>query len=400
MLLQQKFRAFAIGILLMQSSPVAAQSSPPQCKGVDRSSWTNCQGSFSNASGSYIGEFFNGRVSGFGTFRNVNGNVYSGFWRDAKFDGQGTLTYANGSRYVGAWKASNYDGIGTLYGAGGAILQTGRWQGGKLVEAGVQESQKIAQPQQVQPPIQPSLPPRAESSERQDRRVALIIGNSNYSNASPLLNPTNDANLIASTLRERGFETVDVQINLTRERTILALRRFADVADQADWAVVYYSGHGMELGGANYLLPIDVQLKSDRDIELEAIDVGKVQRAIEGAKKFRLLILDACRDNPFASQMRRSSASRSINRGLARIEPEAGTLIAYSAKHGEVALDGEGANSPFVRAFVNRIQQTPPVEVRRLFDLVRDDVLSATNKKQQPFHYGSISGSEDYFFGK
>jgi uncharacterized caspase-like protein len=134
----------------------------------------------------------------------------------------------------------------------------------------------------------------------------------------------------------------------------------------------------------------------DRDIDLEAVDIGKVLGAIEGAKKLRLVLLDACRDNPFLRQMKRSVATRSLSQGLARVEPEAGTLIVYAAKHGEIALDGDGQNSPFAAAVLRRIQ-TPDLEVRRLFDVVRDDVMSATKKRQQPYSYGSLPGSENFF---
>jgi uncharacterized caspase-like protein len=119
--------------------------------------------------------------------------------------------------------------------------------------------------------------------------------------------------------------------------------------------------------------------------------------AVEGAKKLRMVLLDACRENPFVSQMRRSLASRSISRGLGRIEPDAGTLVVYAAKHGELALDGDGDNSPFVSAFVKHVA-TPGLEVRRLFDYVRDDVLAATKRRQQPFSYGSLPAREDYYF--
>ena len=108
-------------------------------------------------------------------------------------------------------------------------------------------------------------------------------------------------------------------------------------------------------------------------------------------------MLDACRDNPFASQMKRTLAMRAVTRGLARVEPDAGTLVVFSAKHGQVALDGSATNSPFVTALVNRIK-TPGLEVRRLYDVVRDDVLESTNRQQQPFTYGSVSGSQDFFF--
>ncbi len=233
-----------------------------------------------------------------------------------------------------------------------------------------------------------------------ERRVALIIGNSRYQHVSFLPNPGNDAELLASTLRSTGFQSVTVKNNLTREQTIRALREFARTADSADWAVVYFSGHGIEFGGVNYLIPVDAQLKIDRDIEFEAVDVGKVINAIEGAKKLRLVILDACRNNPFASQMRRSVATRSIGRGLARVEPEAGTLIVYAAKHGEVALDGDSTNSPFAESLVKRIQQKPAIEMRRLFDYVRDDVMATTQRRQQPFKYGSLSASTDFYFQK
>jgi uncharacterized caspase-like protein len=163
--------------------------------------------------------------------------------------------------------------------------------------------------------------------------------------------------------------------------------------------VIYYAGHGVEVAGINYLIPIDASIKSDVDVSLEAVSLDQVINAAERASKLRLIVLDACRDNPFASQMRRTmaSATRSVSRGLAQVEPRAGTLVAYAAKHGETALDGDGGNSPFATAFVKNLQ-TPGLEVRRLFDYVRDDVMESTKDRQQPFSYGSISGRQDFFF--
>ena len=170
-------------------------------------------------------------------------------------------------------------------------------------------------------------------------------------------------------------------------------------AETADWAVVYYAGHGMEVGGINYLIPTDAKIAVDRDIGFEAVPLEQVLNAAERAKKLRLVILDACRDNPFANQMKRTLtvASRSVSRGLAAVEPEAGTLVVYAAKDGETALDGDGINSPFASAFVKNLP-TPGLEVRRLFDFVRDDVMEATGRKQKPFSYGSISGRQDFYF--
>jgi peptidoglycan/xylan/chitin deacetylase (PgdA/CDA1 family) len=234
------------------------------------------------------------------------------------------------------------------------------------------------------------------------RRVALVVGNSAYRAVPALPNPNSDAQAVAAALRDIGFQVVGLKTDLGKEALVTALRDFAREAEQADWAVVYFAGHGIELGasaglgGANFLIPVDAKLETDRDIEFETVPLGHVITAVEGAKKLRLVILDACRDNPFARQMKRMAASRSVGRGLGRIEPDGGVLVAYAAKHGEVALDGGGRNSPFVAALVNRLP-TPGVEIGKLFRLVRDDVLAATDRKQEPFVYGSLPG-EDFFF--
>lgn len=264
------------------------------------------------------------------------------------------------------------------------------------------ENLKIAldlRAKQQQASVQPqqSLPQPVAASVG-GRRVALVIGNAKYRHAGLLENPVRDAELVAFTLRSTGFHSVTVKTDLTREGMIQALRDFARVADGAAWAMVYFSGHGIEFGGVNYMIPIDAQLLADRDIELETINIGQVLNTVEGATRLRLLVMDACRNNPFAGQMRRTMASRSLGRGLARIEPEAGTLVVYAAKHGEVALDGTGRNSPFAEAMAKRMQQKPALEIRRLFDFVRDDVIASTGRKQQPFSYGSLSASEDFFF--
>jgi Caspase domain/Tetratricopeptide repeat len=224
-----------------------------------------------------------------------------------------------------------------------------------------------------------------------ETRVALVIGNANYRTVGKLPNPPRDAAAVAEGLRRVGFKTVQASNNLSRDGMIAALRAFEREAEKADWAVVYYAGHGIEIGGINYLIPIDASLKADRDVQDEAVPLERVLSAIENTKKLRLIILDACRDNPFVANMKRSIASRSIGRGLAQIEPEGGVLVAYAAKHGQVALDGEGANSPFVAALVKRLD-TPGLDISLLFRLVRDDVLAATARRQEPFVYGSLPG--------
>jgi uncharacterized caspase-like protein len=224
-----------------------------------------------------------------------------------------------------------------------------------------------------------------------------VIGNSAYRSAPFLPNPQRDADTVAAALRQVGFQ-VTVAGDLTRDKLIDALRLFARQAEGSDWALVYFAGHGIEMNGVNYLIPTDARLETDRDVDFEAVPLVQVMNAVEGAKKLRLVLLDACRDNPFARQMRRTVASRSIGRGLGRLEPDVGTLVVYAARDGQVALDDDGgSNSPFAAALVKQIM-VPGIEIRKLFDLVRDDVMEATRRRQQPFTYGSVPGRENFFF--
>ncbi|TPQ27105.1 caspase (peptidase), partial [Bradyrhizobium guangdongense] len=214
------------------------------------------------------------------------------------------------------------------------------------------------------------------------KRVALVLANSAYQNAPQLANPVNDGSVMAKTLKDAGFDVVESRHDLSALDTRRALRDFADAARSADIAVVYYAGHGIEVDGSNYLIPVDAKLERDTDVYDEALSLDRVLVAIDPAKQLRLVILDACRDNPFAKTMKRTIASRGIGRGLAQVEPASpNTLIAYSAKAGFTAQDGDGANSPFTVALSKHLT-TPGLDVRRAFGFVRDDVLKTTNNKQ------------------
>jgi uncharacterized caspase-like protein len=227
-----------------------------------------------------------------------------------------------------------------------------------------------------------------------EKRVALVFGNSAYQNVAPLPNPANDSAVIAATLKDAGFDVVDSRRDLPAQETRRALRDFADRARDADIAVVYYAGHGMEVDGTNYLIPVDAKLERDTDVYDEAFSLERVLLAVEPAKQLRLVILDACRDNPFAKNMKKTLASRSIGRGLAKVEPTSpNTLIAYSAKAGSTALDGDAKNSPFTIALAKHLT-TPGLDVRRAFGFVRDDVLKTTGNRQEPFVYGSLGGED------
>jgi tetratricopeptide (TPR) repeat protein len=244
---------------------------------------------------------------------------------------------------------------------------------------------------------QAALPAEMARHAQFGNRIALVIGNSQYRSVPQLQNSGRDAEAVSATLEKVGFQVVTLDKDLTRERMYDELRNFSARAETADWALVYYAGHGMEIGGVNYLIPTDARLTTDRDVQFEAIPLDQVLATVEPARKLRLVILDACRENPFATTMRVSSASRSIGRGLARIEPAGATLVVYAAKHGQVAMDGDGTNSPFVSSFLRRMT-VPGVEIGKLFRLVRDDVLEATHGKQEPFTYGSLPGREDFYF--
>ncbi|HEY3028745.1 MAG TPA: caspase family protein [Bradyrhizobium sp.] len=227
-----------------------------------------------------------------------------------------------------------------------------------------------------------------------EKRVALVLGNSAYQNVARLPNPVNDGTVIAATLKNAGFDVVDSRHDLPAAETRRALRDFADRARDADIAVVYYAGHGIEVDGTNYLIPVDAKLERDTDVYDEAFSLDRVLLAIEPAKQLRLVILDACRDNPFAKTMKRTVASRAIGQGLAKVEPTSpNMLIAYSAKAGSTALDGDAKNSPFTMALAKHLT-TPGLDVRRAFGFVRDEVLKTTSYRQEPFVYGSLGGED------
>ena len=194
--------------------------------------------------------------------------------------------------------------------------------------------------------------------------------------------------------RNAGFDRVDIRLDLGVQEMRKSLREFGARAREAEIAVIYYAGHGIELDGVNYLIPTDAALEADSDVLDEAIALDRVLFAIEPAKQLRLVVLDACRDNPFAKTMKRTVAARSIGRGLAKVEPQSpNTMIAFSAKAGSTAADGDASNSPFAVAFVAHLPK-PGLDLRRAFGFVRDDVLKATGYRQEPYVYGSLGGND------
>lgn len=227
-----------------------------------------------------------------------------------------------------------------------------------------------------------------------ERRVALVVGNAKYQTVPQLPNPVRDALSVAAMFKEAGFDVIETQFDVGNIEFKRSIRRFETTADQADIAVVYYAGHGLEVNGINYLVPTDARLASDRDAEDEAIPLERLVSSADGARRLRLIILDACRDNPFVTTMRRErkTATRAASSGLGRVEPTStDTLIAYAAKAGSTAEDGLGAHSPFTTSLLKNLT-VPGLDVRLAFGRVRDEVMKMTGNKQEPFVYGSLGG--------
>ena len=224
-----------------------------------------------------------------------------------------------------------------------------------------------------------------------EKRVALVIGNGAYKAQRLLENPANDARLVSQALTAARFAVVDTKTDLGIGEFRQALRRFQSLSTGADVALVYFAGHGMEVGGVNWLIPTDAELAEDRDLEYEAIKTDLVLQALAGAN-LRVLVIDACRDNPFGRGWR--SATRNTSAGLAKLEAD-DVLVLFAAAPGRTASDGSEGNSPFAKALARRLPE-PGVPIQLLGGNVRDDVLAATNGVQRPYVSASITGRPFY----
>jgi uncharacterized caspase-like protein len=226
---------------------------------------------------------------------------------------------------------------------------------------------------------------------RLGRRVALVIGNSAYREADRLPNPVSDARGVAAALKGLGFETVQEGYDLGRDAMLKSLKSFGEAAKGADWAVVYYAGHGMEVKGTNYLIPIDAKLVEEEDVEEEAVPVSRLIDRLQDVAGIKVFILDACRDNPFATRMFRRRGMRGGGKGLAEIHADSGTLIAFATSPGDSALDGEGEHSPYAKALIDHLGDQGS-EIRLMFGSVADSVQDATRKEQLPWISSPLGG--------
>ena len=259
-------------------------------------------------------------------------------------------------------------------------------------EAAVRPSAAAPQSSGVSASAEPvvTTPP----ASRQAKRVALVIGNAAYQNAEPLANPVNDGRAIAASLRRLGFVVIESSDQDKAGMQVL-LRRFANELYDADASMFFYAGHGLQVQRRNYLVPIDAELESEIDLPFEAVAVDIVLELMEQTTPQRLVFLDACRDNPLARRLARSSRSVGVGPGLARMNNRVGTLIAFATEPDKVALDGEGGHSPFTQGLLEHIE-TPGIEVRQMLSRVRATVLNNTHGEQLPLDTSALI--EDFYF--
>lgn len=230
----------------------------------------------------------------------------------------------------------------------------------------------------------------------EEKRVALVIGNSDYAHTAKLANPVRDARSISAALARLGFDVVE-GYDLTQPEMRAKIREFTSRIEGADVTLFYYAGHGFQIEGKNHLAPVDARLSQESDVDFETVPLNLVLRQMERAQRTNLIFLDACRDNPLASKLARSMQGRSLGpeRGLARVESSVGTLIGYATSPGMVAFDGEGEHSPYTSAMLKHIE-TPGLSINDMMIAVRQDVLAESKGRQIPWEHSSLTGQ--YYF--
>ena len=232
------------------------------------------------------------------------------------------------------------------------------------------------------------------SAQETERRVALVIGNASYQHIDRLTNPGNDANLIAETLRRSGFILVGdgAQQNVDKAAFDRLIREFGQKIQSADVALFYYAGHGMQVQGSNWLLPVDANPTRVQDLDFQLVNAELVLKQMDGAgTRLNIVLLDACRNNPFATL-----GTRGISVGLAQMRAPEGTLISFATQPGNVAVDGTGADGPYATALADAMRQ-PGLDIFHLFNRVGLEVKRETQGSQQPWVSSSPIDGEFYF---
>jgi hypothetical protein len=380
----------------------------------------NGHGNFTSAAGDkYVGEFKDSNFNGQGTLTYADGIKYVGEFKDGKYNGKGTYTFANGNKYVGEFKDDKYNGEGTMYSSNGSIINQGIWADNTFIRSAILQQATAPSVQQSNTPNleierlraeaelerkrrqeleeqlrltqqQPQTITQTTTTPNVGRRVALVVGNANYK-VRPLKNPRNDADDISRSLRSSGFEVIDLR-DASLQQMRNGVRQFGDRLISNDVGLVYYSGHGVEVKGRNYFIPVNADIMREDEIADQGLDVSLILEKMNTAGKgVNILIVDACRDDPFGRSFRSSS------RGLAQMDAPRGTIIAYATSPGKVASDGDPRerNSPYTKNLVKAMQQ-PNKPIEQVFKEVRRAVQEETKNQQTPWENTSLSG--DFYF--
>lgn len=249
----------------------------------------------------------------------------------------------------------------------------------------------------------------ADPARADTDRQALVIGMADYATIGHLENTANDARGVAATLDSIGFD-VTLSIDATGAELRQQLDDFAFRSETADLALIYFAGHGVEVAGENFMIPVDAQVRSNLDVQRQSVSLKQMLAAVDHARSLRIVILDSCRDNPLGGAIdlaRVETASAATtdearapggSGGLAPADPDRGTLVAFAAKDGQVALDGTGVHSPYATALMDKMVE-PGLEISLMFRQVRDEVLAITGNLQEPHTYGSLTGVPFYLAG-
>ena len=390
--------------------------------------------------GSFVGEYKDGIASGLATITKANGERYAGELKNGQRHGLGLQTFADGrSALEGIWENDVFvraQGIPDHIAGRTAAAQAVDQDGWARVRNKMYSDEKLAKeharkweetlarhknevldglsnvqtessrdesdtPLSVEngyhsfSPNQERLIDQEKLKVHNERRVALVIGNAAYKSA-PLDNPINDATDIANELKRRGFKVI-ARNNANLRSLQQAVRDFSDEFKKSDVGLIYYSGHGVETKGQNYLIPVDADIRKEYELSAQAYPASQLTEMMEevqssdGKKRVAILILDACRDNPLTRSW------RSSGRGLARMDAPAGTFISFSTSPGSVASDGRGRNSPFTKHLLQAIRK-PDVPIELMFKEVRVGVMDETKGEQIPWDSSSLTG--DFYFSR
>ena len=385
----------------------------------------NGQGIYTFANGNkYVGEFKDGKRNGQFTATFPNGDKYVGEFKDGKYNGQGTYTYAGGNNYVGEFKDDKRNGPGIFYLANGGISDSGIWIDNSLVtsqyvdpnsftriakgnstpsatEAQRQENErKAAQLEEVRKRLEEDKRQialerqRIESQKVQPqiapdnrRRLALVIGNDNYSSMPRLSNAVNDSNSMNDALKQANFEVMHYK-NLNKRSMEEALQNFTQKLGKDDVGLFYFAGHGVQANSKNFLIPVGENVKLSADVQFEGMDVNRVMASLQGSKNsLNIVVLDACR----SSLPERGGMSR----GLTVTEAPQGSIVAYATAPGKAASDGDVGNSPFTKNLV-RVMQKKGLKIEDVFKEVRVAVSRETNGEQVPQEVSQLV--DDFYF--